>query len=296
VERATATGRASSTDVRAKARRAAELQAKLEAPDEATEHPFPAVEERPQSFGLPLPAFPAGKVEYDRADDRLRIHFDERQGKDGTRALKGDGWRWSRRNTAWQRQLTNNAVWSASRLLGIDLPSLDTSALQQAEDEAARKVQEARKARKAAAREGEGTFWDVLDAAMRKGSQFKLLLPKDIDSPKAGKKVSPSMSTWKSWGRSAPGFNFIYRTKEAGRSKWSPGGRLVIAMLKNLGDGQWQVRAFTNPYYPNESWVEGKDVTFTMPDSPTAEDVPTAVAAFKKLITSFGDLSNVPKL
>lgn len=69
--------------------------------------------------------FEGGTVEY--ADDRLRIRYDVRQPAEVIEQLKRNGFKWSPSNTAWQRQLTANAVMVASRLLGVQLPALGAS-------------------------------------------------------------------------------------------------------------------------------------------------------------------------
>lgn len=47
--------------------------------------------------------------------DRLQILFNDRPDKDTIGLLKSCGFRWSPKNTAWQRQLTTNALWSLER-------------------------------------------------------------------------------------------------------------------------------------------------------------------------------------
>jgi hypothetical protein len=54
-------------------------------------------------------------------DDRIRIRHDTIPAKDVRQSLKSSGWRWSRREGAWQRQLTRNAVLSAEALLGVEI-------------------------------------------------------------------------------------------------------------------------------------------------------------------------------
>ena len=63
--------------------------------------------------------FDGGKVFLNMEANRLQILFDEIPA-DGLRAdLKSHGFKWSRRNEAWQRQLTRNAIYDAKRILGI---------------------------------------------------------------------------------------------------------------------------------------------------------------------------------
>ena len=56
-------------------------------------------------------------VEEDAVDARLRIHFDEKPDEATRTALKRSGFRWSRANGAWQRQLTAAARADARRIL-----------------------------------------------------------------------------------------------------------------------------------------------------------------------------------
>ena len=54
------------------------------------------------------------------AENRLQIIFDEIPGPDMREKLKSNGFRWSPRNQAWQRQLTDNAERVAKSILGIE--------------------------------------------------------------------------------------------------------------------------------------------------------------------------------
>lgn len=54
-------------------------------------------------------------------DDRIRIRHDTIPEKEIRQSLKSSGWRWSRREGAWQRQLTENAILSAEALLGVEI-------------------------------------------------------------------------------------------------------------------------------------------------------------------------------
>lgn len=56
------------------------------------------------------------RVVEDVADMRLRLVFDDRPDDDVRDALKHEGFRWSPRNGAWQRQLTENARHALRRL------------------------------------------------------------------------------------------------------------------------------------------------------------------------------------
>lgn len=72
-----------------------------------------------RSAGQKEVAFPGGTVSEDHADNRLRIFFDEIPSADDRTKLKKSGWKWSRKNVAWQRQLTANAWRSAKYILNI---------------------------------------------------------------------------------------------------------------------------------------------------------------------------------
>ena len=64
-------------------------------------------------------AFEGGKVEANQDKNRLQIFFDEITGEDVRKELKGWGFRWARSEGAWQRQLTDNAIYAASRIKAI---------------------------------------------------------------------------------------------------------------------------------------------------------------------------------
>lgn len=64
--------------------------------------------------------FPGGRVEENHVDNRLRIFFDDIPSAEDRRKLKKNGWRWSPKNVAWQRQLTDNAWRSATSLLSLN--------------------------------------------------------------------------------------------------------------------------------------------------------------------------------
>ena len=50
-------------------------------------------------------------------EDRLQLLFDDKPGSETRAMLKSSGFRWSPRFTAWQRKLTNNALYAVRRLL-----------------------------------------------------------------------------------------------------------------------------------------------------------------------------------
>ena len=72
-----------------------------------------------RTAGAEKKSFDGGFVEEDAADNRLRIYFDDIPLVDLRSRLKRSGWRWSRKNMAWQRQATDNAWRSAKDILGI---------------------------------------------------------------------------------------------------------------------------------------------------------------------------------
>ena len=65
--------------------------------------------------------FPGVTVTLCFEDDRIRIRHDAIPATEVRQSLKSSGWRWSRREGAWQRQLTENAIRSAEELLGVKM-------------------------------------------------------------------------------------------------------------------------------------------------------------------------------
>ncbi len=72
--------------------------------------------------------FDGGKIFLSMEANRLQILFDEIPGEETRADLKSHGFKWSRKNEAWQRQLTRNAVYDAKRILGITDTKRATSA------------------------------------------------------------------------------------------------------------------------------------------------------------------------
>ena len=64
--------------------------------------------------------FDGGEIVRNLEADRLQILFDEKPDEDTRAALKSNGFRWSPRYSAWQRQLTPNAEQAARRALSLD--------------------------------------------------------------------------------------------------------------------------------------------------------------------------------
>lgn len=60
--------------------------------------------------------FDSGEVVHNIIENRLQILFDEKPNEEIRAKLKRYGFRWSRNNMAWQRQLTNNAIRSLNSL------------------------------------------------------------------------------------------------------------------------------------------------------------------------------------
>lgn len=69
-------------------------------------------------------AFDGGKVVKNYAEDRLQILFDEKPDQETISKLKHNGFRWSPRFTAWQRQLTSNAFYACARVIPVTVEQL----------------------------------------------------------------------------------------------------------------------------------------------------------------------------
>ena len=63
--------------------------------------------------------FEGGKAEANTEVNRLQIFFDGKPDEAAREALKGNGFRWSPKAGAWQRQLTDNAYYAADRISAI---------------------------------------------------------------------------------------------------------------------------------------------------------------------------------
>lgn len=63
--------------------------------------------------------FDGGQIVRNVEQNRLQILFDEKPDEETRAKLKSHGFRWSPRNEAWQRQLTQNAEYDARHILGI---------------------------------------------------------------------------------------------------------------------------------------------------------------------------------
>lgn len=51
--------------------------------------------------------------------ERIQIIFDGKPAPEIINELKGSAWNWSPRNSAWQRKITNNAMYSAERIAAL---------------------------------------------------------------------------------------------------------------------------------------------------------------------------------
>lgn len=87
------------TSMRDKIKRTEERLAELDRRQEAQQN----------DDGTPDETFSGGVIVRNLAEDRLQIIFDEKPDEDTRNKLKSNGFRWSPRNSAWQRQLTPNA-------------------------------------------------------------------------------------------------------------------------------------------------------------------------------------------
>lgn len=61
-----------------------------------------------------------GKIVFNYEIDRLQILFDAMPSADMREKLKRSGYKWSPKNSAWQRQLTPNAIWTTKRLFNLN--------------------------------------------------------------------------------------------------------------------------------------------------------------------------------
>ena len=59
---------------------------------------------------------PGGEAKINEAENRLQLIFDDKPSEDQRRELKSGGFKWAPSQGAWQRQLTRNAIYAASRI------------------------------------------------------------------------------------------------------------------------------------------------------------------------------------
>ena len=69
-----------------------------------------------QEVGFVGWTFDGGEVVANSEENRLQIFFDEKLDEQKRSALKGNGFKWSPSQGAWQRQLNDNAIYAASRM------------------------------------------------------------------------------------------------------------------------------------------------------------------------------------
>ena len=71
-----------------------------------------AKQEKAETVGTKSHDFGGFRVVENYEEDRLQLFFDGKPEAEVRDALKAHGYRWSPRNAAWQRKLTNNAIYS----------------------------------------------------------------------------------------------------------------------------------------------------------------------------------------
>lgn len=72
-------------------------------------------------------AFDGGTVVKNYSEDRLQILFDEKPEQETISKLKHNGFRWSPRFKAWQRQLTDNSYYACARVVPVTVEQLKTA-------------------------------------------------------------------------------------------------------------------------------------------------------------------------
>lgn len=75
---------------------------------------------RQQEQGYSGWQFDGGIVEANTSENRLQIFFAEKPDEKTRSILKSNGFRWSPRAGAWQRQLNDNAIYTAGRIDSIN--------------------------------------------------------------------------------------------------------------------------------------------------------------------------------
>ena len=66
-------------------------------------------------------SFDGGRVNINREVNRLQIIFDEKPAEDLRAELKHNGFKWAPSQNAWQRQLTDNAMYAVKRINGVSV-------------------------------------------------------------------------------------------------------------------------------------------------------------------------------
>lgn len=72
--------------------------------------------ERANKDSVEIP-FEGGKIVKNYGEDRLQIFHNEKPASNIIYALKHNGFKWSRANVCWQRQLTTNSYYGAARAI-----------------------------------------------------------------------------------------------------------------------------------------------------------------------------------
>jgi hypothetical protein len=91
--------------------------AKIKATEEAIKRHTARAEAEDKEY-----TFDGGKVEICNSEERIRIYFDEIPDDNMRKTLKGNAFKWSPKNQAWQRQLTSNAIYALKKY--VNLPNL----------------------------------------------------------------------------------------------------------------------------------------------------------------------------
>ena len=78
-------------------------------------------------------SFEGGEVKMDLQANRLQVFFHEKPDRDTCSAMRHGGFRWAPSVGAWQRQLTNNAIWTAAHMDCLRPLSEEQPAQEQAE-------------------------------------------------------------------------------------------------------------------------------------------------------------------
>lgn len=63
--------------------------------------------------------FDGGHVELCNSEERIRVYFDEIPDEEQRARLKKNGFKWSPKNKAWQRQMTPNAMYTTKHFIGL---------------------------------------------------------------------------------------------------------------------------------------------------------------------------------
>ena len=65
--------------------------------------------------------FEGGEIIFNYSIERIQIKHEEKPGAEVITLLKQNAFKWSPSQAVWQRQLTNNGIWAASRITGVQL-------------------------------------------------------------------------------------------------------------------------------------------------------------------------------